>query len=63
MKTMEIYGFAGNMRSLIRNSMTCRMTELTAANDVLGAVNIEREIFQKDTVSPLIFVLENDLIG
>ena len=45
------------MRALIENSVKTRKTELTASGKVLGEVNINRGVFQRDSLSPILFTL------
>ena len=52
-KCMRILGVAQNMIGLVQNSMDKWKTVLTAGSKVLGEVNI----FQGDSLSPLLFVL------
>ena len=56
-KYMEIFGVAANVRSFVNASTKQRNTELTAGNQRLENVKIKREIFQGDSLSPLLFVL------
>ena len=54
---LEIFGNAENVRKLLTNSMKTWRTELTDCGESLGDVQIKREIFQGDSLSPLLFVL------
>ena len=54
---LEIFGNAENVRKLLTNSRTTWRTELTDCGESLGDVQIKREIFQGDSLSPLLFVL------
>jgi len=50
-------GISENVRSLLKNSMRGWKTVLTANGETLGEVEINRGIFQGDSLSPLLFVL------
>ena len=50
-------GVAGNARELLEGSMGKWRTELTAGGEVLGTVDINRDIFQGDSLPPLLFVM------
>ena len=50
-------GVAGNIISLIEQSMNKWKTNLYADGKLLGSVPIGREIFQGDSFSPLVFVI------
>jgi hypothetical protein len=55
LEAVDMVGVAGNVNSLLRNSMAKWKTELTANGDALGEVDIKREIFQGDSLSPLCY--------
>ena len=55
-KSMEICGVANNTSHLLSKSIENWQTILMAGNEQLARVNIQREIFQGDTLSPLLFV-------
>jgi len=57
LEMLGMVGVAGNVRMLLKGSMTNWKTVLTANNKVLGEVDINRGIFQGDSLSPLIFVI------
>ena len=57
LKVMKLCKVAGNLSSLVGNSMTHWKTELTCLGQNLGSVDINRGIFQGDSLSPLLFVL------
>ena len=48
---------ADNVKGLLSNSMGDWKTVLTAGGDELGEVNINRGIFQGDSLSPLLFII------
>ena len=48
---------AGNVERLLRNSMKDWKTVLMANGNVLGKVDINRGIFQGDSLSPLLFII------
>ena len=52
----KMVGLADNMLNLIFESMKVWKTELTACGKSLGFVDINRGIFQGDSLSPLLFV-------
>ena len=54
---MEMVKVARNVESLLSRSMSDWKTLLTANGDVLGEVDINRGIFQGDSLSPLLFVI------
>ena len=56
-KCMEMFGVAVNLRSFVNTSIKQWNTDLTASNQRLGNVKIERGIFQGDSLSPLLFLL------
>ena len=57
LKRLEMVGAAKNIISTIRNSMVNWKTVLTSGGTVLGQVDIERGIFQGDSLSPLLFIV------
>ena len=57
MSMQIIEGIAGNMVSLLKNSLNMRRTDLTSGKHVFGEVRIRRGIFQGDSLSLLLFVL------
>ena len=54
---LEMFGIAVNVRQFLLSSMKKWKTELTSCGQQLGVVNINRGIFQGDSLSPLLFVL------
>ena len=52
-----MFGIAVNVRQFLLSSMKKWKTELTSYGQQLGVVNINRGIFQGDSLSPLLFVL------
>ena len=48
---------ADNVIGLIKRSMKSWQTELTAGGEILGSMNINRGIFQEDSLSLLLFVI------
>ena len=57
LKCMDMVGVAGNVVTIIRNSMAKWKTVLTSGGKELGEVNIKRGIFQGDSLFPLLFVI------
>ena len=54
---MEMCGVADNISHLLSKSMESWKTILISGAGELDRVNIQREIFQRDTLSPLLFVI------
>ena len=54
---MEMFGIAGNVREFLQRSMVQWKLSLTSNGEELGDVDVKREIFQGDSLSPLLFVL------
>ena len=54
---LEMSGIANNVREFLKNSMQSWRTKLTSCGHVQGTVKINRGIFQRDSISPLLFVL------
>ena len=54
---LEMSGIAVNVRQFLLSSMKKWKTELTSCGQQLGVDNINRGIFQGDSLSPLLFVL------
>ena len=53
----RMFGLAKNIVTLIENSMANWKTVLTSNQEVLGTVDINRGIFQGDSLSPLLIVI------
>ena len=53
----KMVGIAKNVIKTIENSMENWKTILTSNQEVLGTVNINRGIFQGDSLSPLLFII------
>ena len=56
-KCLDLFGVAENIKSLLVNSMEKWRVMLCSGNSELGEVEIKRDIFQRDSLSPLVFVL------
>ena len=54
---MDLFAVAGNIKSLLVNSMEKWKVMLCSGNSELGKVEIKRGIFQGDSLSTLVFVL------
>ena len=54
---IDLFGVAENMKSVLMNSMKKWKVMLCSGNPELGEVEIKRDIFQGDSLSPLVFVL------
>ena len=54
---MEMFRIAQNLRTFLQKSMQRWRLSLTANGEDLGEVNVKRGIFQGDSQSPLMFVL------
>ena len=54
---LDLFGVAGNIKSLLVNSMEKWKVMLCSANSELGEVEIKRGIFRGDSLSPLVFAL------
>ena len=52
-----MFGVAENIQSLLANSMERWKVILCSGNSELGEVEIKRGIFQRDSLSPVVFVL------
>ncbi|MEM7375718.1 MAG: reverse transcriptase family protein [Bacteroidota bacterium] len=57
LEMLDMVGIAQNVTNLVRSSMEDWRVVLTAGGQTLGDVNINRGIFQGDSLSPLIFVI------
>ena len=56
-RSLEMYGVTDNISHFLSKSMESWQTILMSGNVELARVNIQRGIFQGDTVSPLLFVI------
>ena len=54
---LDIFGISNNIKQLLTNSMREWRTMLVSGNTIIGEVNINRGIFQGDTLSPLLFIM------
>ena len=52
-----MFGIADNVREFLQRSMVQWKLSLTSNGEELGDVDVERGIFQGDSLSPLLFVL------
>ena len=57
MECLDLFGVAGNIKSLLVNSMGKWKVMLCSGNSEFGEIEIKRGIFQGDSLSPLLFVL------
>lgn len=57
LKMLKLTKVAGNISSMLERTMAMWKTELTFNGDRLASVDINRGIFQGDSLSPLLFVL------
>ena len=56
-KALKLIGAAPNVIVLLKSTMIDWKTELTSGEVNLGEVNINREIFRGDPLSPLLYVI------
>ena len=54
---MEMFGIAENVRNFLGKSMEHLSLSLTSNGEVLGEVDVKKGIFQRDSLSPVLFVL------
>ena len=54
---LDFFGVAENIKSLLVNSMEKWKVMLCSGNSELDEVEIKRDIFEGDSLSPLVFVL------
>ena len=54
---MEMFGIAVNLRTFLQKSMQQWRLLLTSNGEDLGGVTVKRGMFQRDSLSPLLFVL------
>ena len=55
---LDLFGVAENIKSLLVNSMEKWKVMLCSGNFELGEVEIKQDIFRRDFLSPVVFVLE-----
>ena len=56
MKTLELVETATNITEMLKRSIQSWKTVLFSGKNRLRKVNIRRDIFQRDSLSPLLFV-------
>ena len=56
-ESLDLFGVAENIKSLLVNSMEKWKVMLCSGNSELGEVEIKRGTFQGDSLSSLVFVL------
>ena len=56
-EVMDMFGVAGNIAGLLRNSMAGWKNQLMGNGNQLSIFDIIRVIFQGDSLSPLMFVM------
>ena len=54
---MELFGIEDNVRNFLEKSIEQWKLSLTSNGEDLGEVDVKRGIFQRDSLSPLLFVL------
>ena len=57
MESLDLFGVAEHIKSLLLNSMEKCKVMLCSGNPELGEVEIKQSIFQGDSLSPLVFLL------
>ena len=57
LEVISMFGLADNICNLLSHSMNHWKTVLTAGDQSLGTVDINRGIFQGDSLSPLLFIM------
>ena len=55
-KSLEMLGVSSNIRHFLKTAMSSWNTLLTVNGQIFGQVNIPRGIFQRDSLSPLLFL-------
>ena len=60
---LDLFGVAGNIKSLLANSMENWIVMLCARDSEFKEVDIKRGIFQGDSLSPLVFCFSIDPIN
>ena len=56
-ETLKMIGLADNIRRLLGQSIRNWKTVFTLNGDTLSEVYIQREIFQGDSLSPMLFII------
>ena len=56
-ESLDLFGVAENINSLLVNSMENWKVMLCSGNSELGEAEIKRGIFQGDSLSPLVLIL------
>ena len=56
-ESLDLFGVAENINSLLVNSMEKWKVMLCSGNSELGEAEIKRGIFQGDSLSPLVLIL------
>ena len=56
-KSLELMGVATNIGRFLGKAMGMWKTTLTINNDAIGDVQIRRDIFQGDSLSPILFIM------
>ena len=56
-ESLDLFGVAENIKSLLVNSMEKWKVMLCSGNSELGEVEIKQGIFQGNSLAPLVFVL------
>ena len=57
MKSVDLIGAADNVKNFLEKVTKMWKTTLTINSEVIGIVDIRREIFQDDSLSPLLFII------
>ena len=56
---MEMFGIAVSVRKFVAGSMNRWKSKFISSGEYLGTVNTRRGIFQEDSLSPLLFIINN----
>ena len=62
-KSLQMLGISNNIRQFLKVAMNSWSTSLSVNYQILGQVRIQREIFQGDSLNPLLFVAALDPPG